>query len=105
MATSLVFHLPYASRVTVILRAAFFAGRRVSAFASASAARSAEILRFAQDDSRISKLAALKFRSAQHQPGDHAQIHLLAQIIELGLQNLRIIELFLERLDGGRSRL
>src|SRR2546426_2962287 len=48
---------------------------------------------------------SLKFRRAQHQSRDHAQIHLLARIIELGLQDLRIIELFLERLNRGRPRL
>src|SRR5712664_1240419 len=52
-----------------------------------------------------SKSAALKFRSAQHQPGNDAQINLLARIIELGLQNLRIIELFLKRFHRRRSRL
>ena len=34
-----------------------------------------------------------------------AQIHLLARIIELRLQNLRVIKLFLKRLDSRRPRL
>src|SRR5713226_3251427 len=50
-------------------------------------------------------LTPLKFRCAQNQTSNYAQIHLLARIVELGLQNLRIIELFLERLHRRWSRL
>src|SRR5438309_1785370 len=50
-------------------------------------------------------LASLKFRGAQHQPGDDAQIHLLARIIKLGLQDLRVIELLFECFNRSRARL
>src|SRR6266576_4706349 len=50
-------------------------------------------------------LASLKFRGAQHQPGDDAQIHLLARIIKLGLQDLRVIELLFERFNRSWARL
>ena len=45
------------------------------------------------------------FRSAKHQARDYSQIHLLARIVKLGLQNLRVIELFLQSLHRRRSRL
>jgi hypothetical protein len=63
----------------------------------------ADILRCAQDDNPEVALSPLKFGRAQHQPCDNAEIHLLAGIIELGLKNLRIIELFLECLNGSRT--
>src|SRR6266446_5036085 len=55
--------------------------------------------------SDLSHLSPLKFRRAQHQTCDDAKIHLLARIVELRLQNLRTIELLLERLDRRRPRL
>ena len=45
--------------------------------------------------SGVTKSPPLKFRRAQNQARDDAQVHLLARIIELRLQNLRIVELFL----------
>src|SRR5439155_17757029 len=53
----------------------------------------------------LSSLSPLKFRRAQHQPRDDAEIHLLARIVELRLQNLWTTELFLERLNRSRPRL
>src|SRR5204863_922540 len=50
----------------------------------------------------LSSLSPLKFRRAQHQSCDDAEIHLLARIVELRLQNLRVIQLLLERLDRSR---
>src|SRR5215469_13784122 len=49
--------------------------------------------------------AALKFRRAQHQTRDHAEIHLLARIVQLRLQHLWTVQLLLEGLDGRRRSL
>src|SRR5439155_24085554 len=50
-------------------------------------------------------LASLKFRGAKHQGGVEAQINMLAQIIELGLQDWRVSELLFECLNRIRARL
>ena len=43
-------------------------------------------------------LASLKFWSAQHQSGHYSKVHLFYRIIELGLQDLRTVQLLLQRL-------
>src|SRR5207247_2620300 len=49
----------------------------------------------------LSSLVPLKFRRSQNQSGNDAEIHLLVRIVELRLQNLRVIELFFKRFNRG----
>src|SRR5437016_7874835 len=48
-------------------------------------------------------LTALKFRRAEDESRNHAQVRFSAGIVELGVQHLRIVQLLLQRLCG-RSR-
>src|SRR6266567_8908907 len=63
------------------------------------------MIAFPQSPITSHKLPPLKFRRAEHQPGDNSHVHLPARIIELRLQHLRVVELLLERLDGCRRSL
>src|SRR2546429_6003431 len=48
-------------------------------------------------------LTALKFRRAEDESRNHAQVRFSAGIVELGVQHLRVVQLLLQRLFG-RSR-